>query len=345
MKNINAIGIDLAKNIFQICAVDNKHRMIFNRQVKRSAVLSSLRDIEPTIVAIEACASSHYWAEQIEALGHRVRLIPTQHVKAFLRGHKHDANDAAALAEAATREDLPESVRKTPWQRQLQLLIRRRERRVRNRTQLINQLRGMLYEHGITIGSSVATLKRRLPQVMLELEQQDPALLAMAVDLIDELKELQQRIDCDGKQLKRQAQANPICCRLMDIPGVGYLNAVSLVAAVGVDSTLRNGRQMAAWLGLTPRMHGTGGRIRHGSITHRGNASMRTLLVHGARSAMNAKYDDPLVLWAKELAKRSGHNKAVVALANRLARIAWVIIHRHEHYQPGHRSVVAAATP
>jgi len=344
MKNINAIGIDLAKNVFQICAVDEKHWVVFNRQVKRSVVVSILRDIEPTTVAMEACASSHYWAEQIEALGHRVRLIPTQHVKAFVRGHKHDANDAAALAEAATREDLPESVRKTPWQRQLQLLIRRRERRVRNRTQLINQLRGMLYEHGITIGRSVTTLRRRLPEVMLDLEHQDPALLAMATDLIDELNQLQQRIVRDEKQLKAQAQANATCCRLMAIPGIGYLNAVSLVTAVGMNSTLRNGRHMAAWLGLTPRMHGTGGKVRHGSITHRGNAAMRTLLIHGARAAMNAKYEDPLVLWAKGLAKRNGHNKAVVALANRLARIAWVIIHRHEHYQPGHRSVVATAT-
>lgn len=345
MKNINAIGIDLAKNVFQICAVDDKYRVVFNRQVKRKVVVSTLRDIKPTTVAMEACASSHYWAEQIEALGHRVRLIPTQHVKAFLRGHKHDANDAAALAEAATREDLPESVRKTPWQRQLQLLIRRRERRVRNRTQLINQLRGMLYEHGITIGRSVSTLKLRLPQVLVELEQQDPALLAIVIDLNEELSDLQRRIHSDEKQLKALAQSNATCGRLMDIPGIGYLNAVSLVASVGVNSTLRNGRHMAAWLGLTPRMHGTGGKIRHGSITHRGNASMRTLLIHGARAAMNAKYDDPLVRWAKELAKRRGHNKAVVALANRLARVAWVIIHRHEHYQPRHRDAVATTTP
>jgi len=238
-----------------------------------------------------------------------------------------------------------ESARKTPWQRQLQLLIRRRERRVRNRTQLINQLRGMLYEHGITIGRSVATLKRRLPLVMFELEQQDPALLAIVTDLNDELSDLQRRIQSDEKQLKALAEATPVCVRLMAIPGIGYLNAVSLVAAVGVGSTLRNGRHMAAWLGLTPRMHGTGGKIRHGSITHRGNASIRTLLVHGARAAMNAKYDDPLVLWAKGLAKRRGHNKAVVALANRLARIAWVIIHRHEHYQAGHRNAVNKATP
>ena len=299
-------------------------------------MLSTLRDLPPTTIAIEGCGSSHYWAEQIETLGHKVRLIPAQHVKAFVRGHKHDANDAAALAEVATRTDLPETLRKTPWQRRVQFMVRRRERRVRSRVRLVNQLRGLLYENGIIIGRSVTTLKRRLPDVMATLDEAQSPLLLVVQNLVEEFDEMQLRIKDDEKALKTIANSTETCIRLMKIPGIGYLNAVSLVCAIGPDSGLKNGRHMAAWLGLTPRMHGTGGKVRHGSITHRGNAELRTLLVHGARAAMNAKYDDPVVNWAKDLAKRKSHNKAVVALANKLARVAWVVIHRHEEYQPLH---------
>lgn len=343
MNNPNAIGLDIAKNVFQICAVTPAGKVQFNRQIRRNAVLATFQDLDPTVVAIEGCGSSHYWAEQIEALGHSVRLIPPQHVKPFIRGHKHDANDAAALAVAATRDDIPLSVRRTPWQRHIQFLVRRRERRVTSRVRLINQCRGFLGENGIVIPRTVSGFKRHIPQTLEPLADSQSPLYALVVDLLEELDELQQRINADDRELKHIAQSTPACQRLMQIPGIGYLNATSLVAAVGPDSGLRNGRHMAAWLGLTPRMHGTGGKIRHGSITHRGNPQLRRLLVHGARAAMNAKYDDPVVNWAKALAKRQGHNKAVVALANKLARIAWVVIHREQAYCPiNHRPKTSA---
>ena len=324
MKKIKALGIDLAKSVFQLHGVDEYGVPVLRRQLSRRQVLSFLAQLSPCLVAMEACASAHYWGRQIKALGHEVKLIPPQYVKPFVRGNKNDRNDAQAICEAAMRPDMPTVAVKSEEQQAVVSLHRLRELVEKQRKQLASQLRGLLGEFGIAIPQGTRALRRELPQAI----ERVPLLLRSALQASAErLRELEQCSEQQTEQIQHLAQASPLCRRLMQERGIGPLTASAFAATLGDPSHYRNGRQVAAALGLVPRQHSTGGKAVLLGISKRGDAYLRTLLIHGGRAVLRHApgKTDPLSVWLQQLAKRAGVNKAAVALANKNARRLWAI--------------------
>lgn len=324
MKQIKTLGIDLAKSVFQLHGVDERGVAVLRRQLRRTQVLSFLAQLPACLVAMEACASAHYWGRQIKALGHQVKLIPPQYVKPFVRGNKTDRNDAQAICEAALRPDMPAVAVKSEEQQAIVSLHRLRELLEKQRKQLANQLRGLLGEFGIAIPKGTTALRRELPQAM----ERVPTVLRSALqDSAERLKQLQDACEQLAQQIQQLAQATPVCRRLMQERGIGPLTASAYTATLGDPGHYRNGRQVAASLGLVPRQHSTGGKPVLLGISKRGDAYLRTLLIHGARAVLRHApgKTDPLSVWLQQLAKRVGANKAAVALANKNARRLWAI--------------------
>ena len=324
MKKLKTLGIDLAKVVFQLHGVDERGVAVLRRQLRRTQVLSFLAQLPGCVVAMEACASAHYWGRQIKALGHEVKLIPPQYVKPFVRGNKTDRNDAQGICEAALRPDMPGVALKSEDQQAMVSLHRLREIVEKQRKQLANQLRGLLGEFGIAIPKGMAALRRELPQAI----ERVPRVLRSALQGgAERLRELQQCSEQHTEQLQQLAQAAPLCRRLMQERGIGPLTASAYTATLGDPGHYRNGRQVAASLGLVPRQHSSGGKAVLLGISKRGDAYLRTLLIHGARAVLRhvPGKTDPLSVWLQQLAKRVGANKAAVALANKNARRLWAI--------------------
>jgi transposase len=324
VKKLKTLGIDLAKVVFQLHGVDERGVAVLRRQLRRTQVLSFLAQLPGCVVAMEACASAHYWGRQIKALGHEVKLIPPQYVKPFVRGNKTDRNDAQGIWEAALRPDMPGVALKSEDQQAMVSLHRLREIVEKQRKQLANQLRGLLGEFGIAIPKGMAALRRELPQAI----ERVPMVLRSALQGgAERLRELQQCSEQHTEQLQQLAQAAPLCRRLMQERGIGPLTASAYTATLGDPGHYRNGRQVAASLGLVPRQHSSGGKAVLLGISKRGDAYLRTLLIHGARAVLRhvPGKTDPLSVWLQQLAKRVGANKAAVALANKNARRLWAI--------------------
>jgi transposase len=324
VKKIKTLGIDLAKSVFQLHGVDEHGVTVLRRQLSRRQVLSFIAQLPPCLVAMEACASAHYWGRQIKALGHQVKLIPPQYVKPFVRGNKTDRNDAQAICEAALRPDMPGVAVKSEEQQALVSLHRLRELVEKQRKQLANQLRGLLGEFGIAIPKGVTALRRELPQAM----ERVPTILRSALQVgAERLKQLQDWSEQQTEQIQQLAHTAPLCRRLMKERGIGPLTASAYTATLGDPRHYRNGRQVAAALGLVPRQHSSGGKPVLLGISKRGDAYLRTLLIHGARAVLRYApgKTDPLSLWLQQLAKRVGVNRAAVALANKNARRLWAI--------------------
>ena len=323
------IGIDLAKNVFQVCALSATNKVLMNKSVRRNRFLATLRDCEPTVVGLESCSSAHHWGRQLEQLGHEVRLIPAQHVKAFATGHKSDRRDALAIAEALQRPGI-HCIRPKPIaQQDLQLLSRARERLMAQRTATANQIRGLAREYGVFFSLGYRKLLAELPEA---LESGDNELSALARELLDELRTelyaLTARIESIQTRLNALTEHCPLTANLKTIPGFGTVVAPAFCGAVGDGAAFRNGRQLAAWLGLVPRQYATGGKTRLYGITKQGDRALRTLLIHGARAVVRWAHrrNDALGRWLLNLKARIGLNKTVVALANKLARIAWAVL-------------------
>ena len=324
MKKIKTLGIDLAKSVFQLHGVDEHGVTVLRRQLSRRQVLSFMAQRPACLVAMEACASAHYWGRQLKALGHEVKLIPPQYVKPFVRGNKNDRNDAQAICEAALRPEMPTVAVKSEEQQAVVSLHRLRELNEKQRKQLANQLRGLAGEFGIAIPKSMTALLRELPQAI----ERVPAILRPALQSgLERLRQLQDWSEQQTEQIHQLAQAAPLCRRLMKERGIGPLTASAYAATLGDPSHYRNGRQVAAALGLVPRQHSTGGKTVLLGISKRGDAYLRTLLIHGARAVLRhvPGKTDPLSLWLQQLAKRVGVNRAAVALANKNARRLWAI--------------------
>lgn len=324
MKKIKTLGIDLAKTVFQLHGVDEHGVVVLRRQLKRTQLLSFLAQLPACLVAMEACASAHYWGRQFKTLGHQVKLIPPQYVKPFVRGHKTDRNDAQGICEAALRPAMPAVAVKSEEQQAMVSLHRLREVLEKQRKQLANQLRGLLGEFGIVIPPGMAALRGELPQAI----QRVPVILRSTLQQSAErLRQLQESCEQHTQQIQQLAQATPVCRRLMQERGIGPLTASAYTATLGDPGHYRNGRQVAASLGLVPRQHSTGGKAVLLGISKRGDAYLRTLLIHGARAVLRhvPGKTDPLSVWLQQLAKRVGANKAAVALANKNARRLWAI--------------------
>lgn len=335
--NIKLVGIDLAKNVFQVCALDQGGHVLFNRTVRRARLLNEIHKLAPTTIAMEACSSAHYWGRQFQALGHQVKLVPAQHCKPFVRGGKNDARDALAICEAASRPGLHVVPIKSIAQQDLQLLHRVRERQTRQMTALANQLRAIGREYGVVIPEGIKTLAKTLPGI---LEDATNDLSPVARALIAELAEEMQRLRAQRVVLLRRIEAllegQPAFERLQAIPGFGPVVASAFLAALGNGHQFQNGRQVAAWLGLVPRQYGSGGKLQLYGITKNGDRYLRTMLIHGARPAVrwSKGRSTPLAQWINPLVQRRGPNKATVALANKMARIGWNVLAKNEVFNP-----------
>jgi transposase len=340
---LKRIAIDLAKKVFQVHGVDRHEQVKLKKQLKRAQMLDFFRHIEPCLIAMEACASAHYWGRELTRLGHRVVLIAPQFVKPYVKSGKNDANDAEAICEAASRPTMRYVPLKTPDQQAGQALHRVRSRLVRARTALVNEVRGLLAEFGI-IGSlkGVNACRRLLAAALEDAENGLPqSLRALLAQLHAELNEHDAHLAALDERLKQQCREDERIKRLLDVPGLGPISASAVVSAIGDARAFKRARDLPAWLGLVPAQHSSGGKQRLGAISKRGDTYLRTLLIHGARAVVNAcaHKTDRQSEWIKALIKRRNKNIATVALANKNARIVWAVLTRGEHYR-GSRGVV-----
>lgn len=337
MSKITTVGLDLAKQVFHVVCCDARGKVVRKRVLRRAQVLAYFTQLEPALVGMEACGSAHYWARALQALGHEVKLLPPQHVKAFLQGNKNDYNDALAIAEAVIRPQMRTVAIKTVEQQDVQALHRMREQCVAMRTRLCNQLRGLLGEYGVIVPRGVNSLRHRIPEVLEDatngLSDLFRSLLAQGYQqlrvLDDDITAYTHRV----QQLSRQSDA---CRRLETIPGFGPIVASVFLSVIGDGQAYRRGRDVSAALGLVPRQHSSGGKSVLLGISKRGDRYLRSLLIHGARSVVlqAAHKDDQLSGWINRVKAQRGQNKAVVALANKMARIGWAVLSRHSTYQP-----------
>jgi transposase len=324
------IGIDLAKRSFHAYGINARGERVVSKKLSRSALKTFMVKLSPCTVAMEACGSAHYWARTFRSYGHEVRLIAPQFVKPYVKANKNDAVDAEAICEAAQRPGMRFVPVKTVEQQDIQAIHRMRSLVVDRRTAQVNQIRGLLLEYGIEVAQGRAVLTRRLPEV---LEYADHGLSgrfrAELAELAEELRHLDARVAHYDAQIEAIAATDDQARRLMTIPGFGSLAATALVAAVGQDPTLfENGRGLAAWLGLVPRQHSTGGRNRLLGISKRGDVYLRHLLIHGARAVMRwvERKEDRTSRWAAALKTRRHVNVACVALANKMVRVAYPLM-------------------
>jgi len=330
------IGIDLAKHVFQVCMVTPTGTLKTNTTVARGKLLTFIARPPPALIFMEACGGAHDWARRFCALGHAVRLLAPQYVTPFRRGQKNDPNDALALTEAGQRPHIPTVPIKTVEQQDIQALHRVRERRMKNRTAVVNQVRGLLLEYGIVIPQGIARFRKRLPRVI---EEADHGVSFVLRDLLQSLQSdlhaLDTRVVEVTCQLTRLSHELEACQRLQEMEGIGPLSATALVAALGNGHDFQTGRQVAAWLGLVPRQQSSGGTTRLGGITKGGNGYVRRLLMHGARSVIGHVRDKPDAksAWIRQLVTRIGVNKACVAVAKKMARVAWALLHTGEQYR------------
>jgi transposase len=333
---LRRVGLDLAKSVFQVHGVDGHEVVRCRRQLRRSEVLTFFAGRPPSLIGMEACAGAHYWARALGQLGHTVQLMAPQLVKPYIKGQKNDANDAEGICEAVGRPNMRFVPVKTVAQQEVQAAHRIRSELIGQRTAKANQIRGLLAEFGLVVGRRIEVLRRALPEL---LEDGDNGLGGRMRRLLEGLR--QDLLQCDARvaeldaEIKVAAKADAACVRLQTIPGIGPLTASALVSAVGDGRQFKNGRQLAAWAGLVPRQDSSGGKPRLLGISKHGDAYLRTLLIHGARAVQRTcgSKTDARSQWLRELGRRRHKNIAAVALANRNARMAWVLLTRNEAYQ------------
>jgi len=335
---ITTVGIDLAKKVFQVHGVDERGKSVLRKQLKRKDVLSFFAKLEPCLIGMEACAGGHYWARKLLEFGHTVKLMAPQFVKPYVKTNKNDRVDAEAICEAVGRPNMRFVPVKTAEQQAVLALHRARQGFVKGRTAQANQMRGLLAEFGIVIPKGLGHIAAQLPQI---LEDGDNGLPAMMRSLLEGLGEQLKQIDRQVKELEQQIvrwhRENAASCKLEEIPGIGPLTASALVTSVGDARSFKNARQVPAWLGMVPRHEGTGGVVRLGGISKRGDGYLRMLLIHGARAviAQAERRIDQADPWLKRLLARRPKNVAAVALAAKNARIAWALLAHERRFEAG----------
>jgi transposase len=340
MGEITTVGVDLAKHFFQVHGVDAAGAVVLRKQLRRGQVLMFFGSLPRCLVGMEACATAHYWARELAALGHEVRLMPAQYVKAYVKRNKNDAADAAAICEAVLRPTMRFVPVKTAEQQGALLLHRGRERLVRQRTALVNALRAHLAEFGVVAPQGLRHVGKLIAIVRDDSDARVPALARAVLQVLGtQIEQLDTALAALEKQLLAWHKSNPVSQRLATIPGIGPIIATAIAATVVESSGFRSGREFAAWLGLVPRQNSTGGKVRLGGISKRGNRYLRRLLINGASANLlrsKATNADP---WVIGLRRRRPSLVVAVALANKTARIAWAVMHRQEDY----RRLAAAA--
>lgn len=339
MKHPTTIAVDLAKSVFAVAISSRPGRVDRELRLTRARFAEFLAQTEPATFILEACGSAHFWARKLVALGHRPVLLPAQHVRPYVRRNKTDAADARALLEAYRDERLRPVPVKTVEQQALTALHRMRSAWLATRTARLNALRGVLRELGVAIPLGARQVLPRLTDLLADPSGPLPASLhSHVLEVATEIHELERRVAAIERELERLARDVPAVRRFLTIPGVGLLTATALVAFVGSLERFRSSRHFASYLGLTPREHSSGGHRRLSAISKRGDRYLRTLLIHGARSVLWAakrrRHPDRLRAWALRLEIRVGHNRAAVALANKLARLAWALELRQCDFAP-----------
>jgi transposase len=339
---IHTIGIDLAKNVFQVHGVNEEHDVVLVRQLRRRQMLSFFAKLEPCLIGMEACATSHHWARELTKLGHTVRLIPPVYVKAYVKRQKNDAADAAAICEAVTLPSMRFVPIKSEEQQAALAVHRSRDLLIRQRTQLTNALRAHLAEFGIVADQGAEGLAKLIAIVSDEstLQLLPSTMLEPLRVIIDQLTSLQQQIGELDRLIKAQHRSSSVSRRLEGIPGIGVIGATALAATVTDPSQFKSGRDLAAWVGLVPKQYSTGGKARLGSISKQGDRYLRRLLVVGGTSVVKlAKIFPWKYPWVAKLLAKKPAKVVAIAVANKLARIAWAIMSTGETYRPRVRRV------
>ena len=329
MEQVTTVGIDLAKRVFALHGVNSAGRVVLRRTVRREQLMEVVSSLSPCLIGMEAGGGAHEWARRFAALGHSVRLMAAKFVSPYRRNAKNDGNDAEAICEAVTRPGMRFVPIKSVEQQAVLTLHRVRQGFIEERTATINRMRGLLSEFGVVLPLRSDAVRRKAGTALEEL----PALARRAIeDLRVHLRELDAKVLAYDREIDSQARQSEPARRLMKIRGIGALSALAIVATVGNARDFRSGRQFAAWLGLTPRQHSSGGKNRLGSITKRGDAYLRTLLILGARSVLNtaARHKDQMSRWISAVESRRGYFRTLVAIANKNARIAWALLHRNQ---------------
>lgn len=336
MKLIKTLGIDLAKNTFSLVGMNEHGKVIRRKTLSRRKLLPYIAQLHPCSIAMEACSGAHYWAREFKSIGHQVAIIAAKFIEPFRTGGKNDNNDAEAICEAATRPNIWHVPVKTAEQQAVMTLHRVRHGLVRERTAMINQLRGLLSEFGLIMTKGRYSLQNEIQDILEDAENGLPHLARQMIDnLWQRVKQANEQILSYDRALAQQVREDNVAQRLMTIPGVGELVATGMSANVPDPRLFKNSRQFCAWLGLVPRQFTTGGKIRLGRITKRGDKYMRMCLIHGARAVMANLRDkqDKVSCWVRELIERRGYLRAAVALAARNARLIWTLMVKQEDYK------------
>jgi transposase len=339
---LTTIGIDLAKAVMQVHGVDGRGKRVLKKQIRRDQLLPFFANLTPCLIGMEACGSGHYWARKLEALGHTVKLMAPQFVKPYVKTNKNDAADAEAICEAVSRPNMRFVPTKNAEQQAILSVHRARQGLVKARTAQANQIRGLLAEYGIVIPKGIGHVARRVPDLIEDGANDLPGSFRLLIQrLLDHLKELaRQVLELEG-DIQRWHRDNPASQKLAKIPGIGPMTASAIAATVGDARNFKNGRQLAAWLGIVPRQHSTGGKSTLLGISKRGDSYLRTLLIHGARSVIRGIDRKPEAApWLTALVERRNKNIAAVALANKNARTIWALLVHGREYEP-HYGMVA----
>ena len=339
---IASVGIDLGKTTFHLVVLGERSKVLLRKKFSRAQLLAYTANLPSSLIGLEACAGSHCLGSVLREQGHQVRLIPAQFVKPYRKSNKNDFIDAEAIAEAVTKENMRFVPIKTQEQLDVQAMHRVRDRLVQRRTALINEIRGFLLERGITFAVRPIHLRKNLLAVIEDAEQNLSSCLRWLLQrLWQERKQMESDIETITEEIERISTENALCRRLRQIPGFGPLVSSATVAAIGNGAGFRRGRDFAAWVGVVPRQYSTGGKQKLFGISKRGNVYLRRMLIHGARAVLfRIKYDTGgFGQWVHRLSQRAPRNKVIVAIANKLARIAWAVLssgkdYRHLPLQP-----------
>lgn len=334
--HIASIGIDLGKTTFHLVALAERNKVLLRKKFSRAQLLAYTANLPSSLIGLEACAGAHFIGARLREQGHEVRLIPAQFVKPYRKSNKNDFIDAEAIAEAVTKHNMRFVQIKTEEQLDVQAMHRVRDRLVQRRTALINEIRGFLLERGITFAADPIHLRKNLPAVIEDAEQNLSTRLRWLLERMwQEWKQVEIDIKVMTEEIKRISEENELCRRLRQIPGFGPLVSTATVAAIGNGAAFRRGRDFAAWVGVVPRQYSTGGKQKLFGISKRGNVYLRRMLIPGARAVLfRIKYDTGgFGQWVHRLAQRAPRNKVVVAIANKLARMAWAVLSSGKDYQ------------
>ncbi|QFY42820.1 IS110 family transposase [Candidatus Methylospira mobilis] len=343
--NITTVGIDLAKNVFQVHGVDERGKASLKKQLKRAQLLPFFANLPSCLIGMEACGSAHYWARKLKEHGHTVKLMAPQFIKPYVKTNKNDVADAEAICEAVSRPNMRFVPIKEGEQQAVLGLHRARQGFVKARTAQANQIRGLLAEYGIVIPKGIGYIARRLPEILEDGDNELPDAFRQLIERLGtHLKELDRQVDELDAQIQVWHRGNDASKKLEKIPGIGPITASALVASIGDAKNFENGRQLAAWLGLVPRQNSSGGKQTLLGISKRGDTYLRTLLIHGARAVIRVSEHrlEQANGWPTRIVDRRNKNIATVALANKNARIVWALLAHESEFQPDY-SVAAVA--